>query len=63
MLYCATDKRLSITTVSYGQYITHDSTSISADGCSVYHKLQDAKDVGWITISTKHNYIEERKRW
>jgi hypothetical protein len=36
---------------------------MKADSCSAYHKLQDAKDVGWIVIpAKKHNYIEERKR-
>jgi hypothetical protein len=44
-LYCATDTRSS-TTVSDSQYIMRDSTSMKADGCSVDHKLQDAKDVG-----------------
>jgi hypothetical protein len=36
-----------------------DSISIRADGCSVDHKLQDAKDVGWITISNKHKALKE----
>jgi hypothetical protein len=35
---------------------------MKADSCSVDRKLQDARDVGWITIPTKHNNIEERKR-
>jgi hypothetical protein len=42
--------------------ITRNSTSMKAGSCSVDHKLQDAKEVDWITIPTKHNCIEERKR-
>ena len=60
-LYSATEM-WSCTTVSDRQYITRNNISINADGCSVDHKIQDAKDVGWITIPAEHNNIRKRRK-